>query len=61
MTLIIKHKIEKGSVLMTQLLEVSNLNKSYTKSDFNLSDISLSIAPGEVLGLIGKMAVVNPR
>lgn len=46
---------------MTQLLEVSNLNKSYTKSDFNLSDISLSIAPGEVLGLIGKMAVVNPR
>ncbi|MEJ7523130.1 ATP-binding cassette domain-containing protein, partial [Staphylococcus saprophyticus] len=39
---------------MTQLLEVSNLNKSYTKSDFNLSDISLSIAPGEVLGLIGK-------
>lgn len=39
---------------MEHLLKVQNLNKSYTKSDFHLSDISLSIKPREVVGLIGK-------
>ncbi|MGS0665197.1 ABC transporter ATP-binding protein [Staphylococcus arlettae] len=39
---------------MEQLLTVSDLNKSYKKSEFQLSNISFSIDPQEVVGLIGK-------
>lgn len=39
---------------MKQLLEVQNLNKAYKNSNFKLSNISISIAPHEVVGLIGK-------
>ncbi|MGW7899752.1 ABC transporter ATP-binding protein [Staphylococcus shinii] len=39
---------------MENLLEIQNLNKSYKKSDFQLSDISLTLEPNEVVGIIGK-------
>lgn len=39
---------------MEQLLTVNDLNKSYKKSGFQLSNISFSIDPQEVVGLIGK-------
>lgn len=39
---------------MENLLEIQNLNKSYKKSDFQLSDISLTLEPNEVIGIIGK-------
>ncbi|MBF0814355.1 ABC transporter ATP-binding protein [Staphylococcus saprophyticus] len=39
---------------MENLLEIQNLNKSYKKSDFQLSDISLMLEPNEVIGIIGK-------
>lgn len=39
---------------MKSILEISKLNKQYKKSDFQLTDISLTIQPGEVIGLIGK-------
>ncbi|PHK48739.1 ABC transporter ATP-binding protein [Staphylococcus edaphicus] len=39
---------------MEHLLEIQNLNKSYDKSDFNLSNISLTLDPNEVVGVIGK-------
>lgn len=39
---------------MKHLLEIHNLNKSYEKSDFQLSDISLTLESNEVIGIIGK-------
>ncbi|GEQ07690.1 ABC transporter ATP-binding protein [Staphylococcus haemolyticus] len=39
---------------MEHLLQVQHLNKSYKKSNFYLKDISLTLQPGEVIGLIGK-------
>lgn len=39
---------------MKSILEISKLNKQYKKSDFQLTDISLTLQPGEVIGLIGK-------
>ncbi|MCD8841255.1 ABC transporter ATP-binding protein [Staphylococcus arlettae] len=39
---------------MAQLLTVHELNKSYKKSEFQLSNISFSINPQEVVALIGK-------
>lgn len=39
---------------MDYLLDIKHLNKSYKKSEFKLSDISLTIKPNEVVGLIGK-------
>lgn len=39
---------------MEHLLKVQHLNKSYKKSNFHLKDISLTLQPGEVIGLIGK-------
>lgn len=39
---------------MEHLLQVQHLNKSYKKSNFNLNDISFTLKPGEVIGLIGK-------
>ena len=39
---------------MEKLLDIQNLNKSYTNSEFRLSNISFSIGQGEVIGLIGK-------
>ncbi|MFW3612783.1 ABC transporter ATP-binding protein [Staphylococcus caprae] len=39
---------------MEKLLEINHLNKSYNQSEFHLSNISFSIKPGEVVGLIGK-------
>lgn len=39
---------------MEHLLQVQDLNKSYKKSNFHLKDISLTLKPGEVIGLIGK-------
>lgn len=39
---------------MEHLLEVQNLNKSYDKSDFKLSNISITLKPNEVIGVIGK-------
>lgn len=33
---------------------MQHLNKSYKKSNFHLKDISLTLQPGEVIGLIGK-------
>jgi ABC-2 type transport system ATP-binding protein len=39
---------------MESILEISKLNKQYSQSDFCLTDISLTIQPGEVVGLIGK-------
>ena len=39
---------------MEQLLTVNDLNKSYKKSEFQLSNISFYIDPQEVVGLIGK-------
>ena len=39
---------------MAQLLTVQELNKSYKKSEFQLSNISFSINPQEVVALIGK-------
>ncbi|MBG3869673.1 ABC transporter ATP-binding protein [Staphylococcus haemolyticus] len=39
---------------MEHLLQVQHLNKSYKKSNFHLKDISLTLQPGEVIGLIGK-------
>lgn len=39
---------------MEKLLDIQNLNKSYTNSEFRLSNISFSIGQGEVVGLIGK-------
>lgn len=35
-------------------MQVQDLNKSYKKSNFHLKDISLTLQPGEVIGLIGK-------
>ena len=40
---------------MTHLLQVQQLNKSYKNSNFELNDISFTLNPGEVIGLIGKM------
>lgn len=45
---------------MTHLLQVQQLNKSYKNSNFELNDISFTLNPGEVIGLIGKMDQVNP-
>ncbi|MCE0455923.1 MULTISPECIES: ABC transporter ATP-binding protein [Staphylococcus] len=39
---------------MEHLLQVQDLSKSYKKSNFHLKDISLTLKPGEVIGLIGK-------
>ena len=39
---------------MDHLLQVQHLNKSSRKSQFHLKDISLTLRPGEVIGLIGK-------
>lgn len=39
---------------MDYLLNVKELNKSYKDSEFTLSDIDLTIRPGEVIGLVGK-------
>ncbi|RIL73323.1 ABC transporter ATP-binding protein [Staphylococcus devriesei] len=39
---------------MKHLLQVQHLNKSYEKSQFQLHDISFTLHPGEVIGLIGK-------
>lgn len=39
---------------MEHLLQVQDLNKSYKKSHFHLKDISLTLQPGEIIGLIGK-------
>ena len=39
---------------MENLLEVQQLNKSYKNSEFQLTDITFSVKPGEVVGLIGK-------
>ena len=39
---------------MTHLLQVQQLNKSYKHSHFELNDISFTLNPGEVIGLIGK-------
>ncbi|PTL02701.1 ABC transporter ATP-binding protein [Staphylococcus haemolyticus] len=39
---------------MEHLLQMQDLNKSYKKSNFHLKDISLTLQPGEVIGLIGK-------
>ncbi|CAM3119012.1 ABC transporter ATP-binding protein [Staphylococcus argensis] len=39
---------------MDYLLNVKDLNKSYKNSEFTLSDLNLTIRPGEVVGLIGK-------
>lgn len=39
---------------MTHLLQVQQLNKSYKNSNFELNDISFTLNPGEVIGLIGK-------
>ena len=39
---------------MTHLLQVHQLNKSYKNSNFELNDISFTLNPGEVIGLIGK-------
>lgn len=44
---------------MTHLLQVQQLNKSYKNSNFELNDISFTLNPGEVIGLIGKMGQVN--
>ncbi|MEX6043479.1 ABC transporter ATP-binding protein [Staphylococcus haemolyticus] len=35
-------------------MQVQDLNKSYKKSNFHLKDISLTLQPGEIIGLIGK-------
>lgn len=39
---------------MEHLLQVQDLNKSYKKSNFHLKDISLTLQPGEIIGLFGK-------
>ncbi|OHR50345.1 multidrug ABC transporter ATP-binding protein [Staphylococcus sp. HMSC061F01] len=39
---------------MEHLLQVQDLNKSYKKSNFHLKDISLTLQPCEIIGLIGK-------
>ena len=39
---------------MEHLLQVQDLNKSYKKSNFHLKDISLTLQPGEIIGLISK-------
>lgn len=39
---------------MEHLLQVQDLNKSYKKSNSHLKDISLTLQPGEIIGLIGK-------
>ncbi|MCY1573171.1 ABC transporter ATP-binding protein [Staphylococcus pettenkoferi] len=39
---------------MDYLLNVKDLNKSYKDSEFTLSDLNLTIRPGEVVGLVGK-------
>lgn len=39
---------------MDYLLNVKELNKSYKDSEFTLSDLNLTIRPGEVVGLVGK-------
>lgn len=39
---------------MEHLLQVQDLNKSYKKSNFHLKDSSLTLQPGEIIGLIGK-------
>lgn len=44
---------------MENLLEVQQLNKSYKNSEFQLTDITFSVKPGEVVGLIGKMVQVS--
>ncbi len=46
--------LKEMGLVMEHLLNVHNLNKSYDKAEFKLSDISLSIKPKEVVGLIGK-------
>lgn len=37
---------------MTELLQVDHLSKQYP--DFTLQDISFSVKPGRIMGLIGK-------
>ena len=44
---------------MEKLLEINHLNKSYNQSEFHLSNISFSIKPGEVVGLIGRTVQVS--
>jgi len=44
---------EKG-ITTENVLEINNLNTSYHNSEFRLSNISFSIKPGEIVGLIGK-------
>lgn len=39
---------------MDYLLNVKDLDKSYKDSEFTLSDLNLTIRPGEVVGLVGK-------
>jgi len=39
---------------MDAILEVKNLNKQYKNSDFRLSDISLSIPSGAIMGFVGE-------
>jgi len=38
----------------TMILEVSGVNKTYAKSDFALKDISFSLPPGAIMGVIGE-------
>ena len=39
---------------MDYLLNAKDLDKSYKDSEFTLSDLNLTIRPGEVVGLVGK-------
>jgi ABC-2 type transport system ATP-binding protein len=40
--------------MMTRILEIKELNKSYEKSDFSLDNVSFAIDKSEVVGLIGQ-------
>lgn len=42
---------------MTELLRVDHLNKHYP--GFALQDVSFSVKPGRIMGLIGKMEPVR--
>ncbi|QHI35137.1 Lipopolysaccharide export system ATP-binding protein LptB [Kordia antarctica] len=36
------------------ILEISNITKSYPRSNFSLNDISIKVYSGEIIGIIGK-------
>ena len=42
---------------MENLLEVQQLNKSYKNSEFQLTDITFSVKPGEVVGLMVQVSL----